>query len=188
MRFITPSYHRTDTGKLLEARPALGIGTEGGRVEAVGGLYLYAEGTSALVTVTANRNGSAAVRRFHIGRQRSAWLSVVGWKYVTVNVDQIGTVGTVGKAYAAWTTERPPQLASLVFVELYTVAGAISVPEGAVGVLPSVPDAAATQTVSLTPALVVATPLATGVKTEVVGNILTIAAVPQHLAWFLEGI
>lgn len=187
MKFITPTYHRNSRGKLFDADPSLGIDYNG-QVLPVGGLYLYAEGTAALVLVEAKRHGATITRRFHIGRQRSAWLSAVGWQTVTVTVEQIGTVGSVGTAYAAWTTERPPQLAELVLVELYTVAGAIQVPEGAVGVQASIPDPGATQTVALTPALVVATPLATGVKTEVVGNLLTIAVVPQHLAWFLEGI
>jgi hypothetical protein len=112
---------------------------------------------------------------------------VGGWEHVTVTIDQIGAGGTTGKASAVWTETAPPQLATLVLVELFVAAGAVSVPEGAIAVLPSVGDGAATQTVSLAPALVVATPLAVGVKTDVVGTLLTIGVVPQHLAWFLEG-
>lgn len=188
MRGITAGYKIQTTGKVLEANPQIGMADRNGNLRPVGGLYIKADGGTAEILLKVSRATTEITRRFHVGPQRSCWLSVAGWENVIVQVEQLGAPGVPTTAFFAWTENAPPQLAELVFLQVFAAPGAIAVPEGAIGVQPTIPDGLATQTVSLAPALTIATPLATGQRSEIVGNLLTITAVPQTVAWYLGGL
>jgi hypothetical protein len=187
-RRITASFRRGSVGALLDAqlgRAGIQRGPHGELVRPQG-LYLFLERGSAAATVEVTLgepDGGAEEKREITLTRRGAWLSAAGWDHVRVEVSTLGAGDVV--VGAAWTTEKPPSGAVLLWVETIT-PGTRSIPRGAERVQGAAADAGwAWVSNPAGVALTVPQPLpANASALDVVGDAYT-ATVANTLVWRL---
>ena len=177
LRLPTPhnwSNSKGTTGILVSAVPP----------DQAAGLWLQASGI-ARVILTVGRPAVSVRREFFLGIGQAAWLSAAGWENTNLQIAALETGGTV---QSAWTTNPPPQMNPLLYLQNVAGAGDVAAPEGAIGVIASLGDPSAVWTTVLgADTWAITAALQGGQRAPVAGKTLTLTAA-NALCWLLEGI